>query len=250
MPFLILTQARSGSYHLAALLNSAPDITCFGEIFKENALELPKPQLAKLGLTNRDMAARDADPIGLLNALRKDTEAEGAIFGFKDFLPNLNRVKLFGKLGHSKNWQKIIQLRNPIERYISRRRAAETGVFVVKQGESVTAELLHTKIRFDADSFSQFLKNHMRFVEVAQNLHHKHGDAAVFTTRYEKLSDPQHLQAILKFVGSKASADQLTSDHVKQYEKPLSEGVVNWDAFAAHLAANELTHLLPDDANP
>ncbi|WP_426038247.1 hypothetical protein [Cypionkella sp. TWP1-2-1b2] len=245
MPFLILTQARSGSYHLAALLNSAPDITCFGEIFKENALELPKPQLAKLGLTNRDMAARDADPIGLLNRLRKDTEAEGAIFGFKDFLPNLNRVKLFGKLGHSKNWQKIILLRNPIERYISRRRASETGVFVVKHGDAVTPDLLHAKIRFDADSFGQFLNNHMRFVEVAQSLHQKHGDAAVFTALYEKLSDPQHLHDILKFVGSKASADQLTSDHVKQYEKPLSEGVENWDDLLTYLRENDLTRWLP-----
>jgi hypothetical protein len=245
MPFLILTQARSGSYHLAALLNSAPDISCFGEIFKENALELPKPQLAKLGLTNRDMAARDADPIGLLNRLRKDTEACGTIFGFKDFLPNLNRVKVFGKLGHSENWQKIILLRNPIERYISRRRAAETGVFVVKQGEAVTADLLHAKISFDAESFSQFLKNHMRFVEVAQNLHQKHGDAVVFTAQYERLSDPRHLQDILKFVGSQASANHLTSDHVKQYAKPLSEGVENWGALLAYLNENGLTSLLP-----
>lgn len=246
MPFLILTQARSGSYHLAALLNSAPDITCFGEIFKENALELPKAQLAKLGLTNRDIAARDGDPIGLLNRLRKDIEAGGTIFGFKDFLHNLNRVKLFGKLGHSKNWQKIILLRNPIERYLSRRRAAETGVFVVKQGEAIAPDLLHAKIRFDADSFTQFLKNHRHFVEAAQNLQQKYGDTAVFTARYENLSDPQHLQDILKFVGSKASADQLTSAHVKQYEKPLSDGVENWGDLLTFLSANNLTQLLPN----
>ena len=180
MPFLILTQARSGSYHLADQLNSAPDIACFGEIFKENALELPKPQLELLGLTNRDMVARDANPMGLLNRLRKSVEHDGTLFGFKDFLHNLNRVDLAGKIGHSKNWQKIILLRNPLERYISRRRAADTGVFVVKAGQNIAQDLLHQKIRFDPENFATFLNNHNRFVAFCYKLHDKHGAAHVF----------------------------------------------------------------------
>ena len=59
-PFLIITLPRSGSYHLRALLDSAPDISAFGEIFKGSEVELPRSQLTLLGLSPTDMAARDA----------------------------------------------------------------------------------------------------------------------------------------------------------------------------------------------
>lgn len=245
MPFIIMTQARSGSYHLASLLDSAPDITCFGEIFKENALELPKPQLAQLGLTNRDMAIRDADGMALLNRLRKPIEADGQIFGFKDFLFNLRRAQIFGKIAHSSSWRKIILLRNPIERYISRVRAADTGIFVVKQGDAHAADKLHQPISFDAETFAPFLNNHTRFVETAQKLHDKHGADTVFFAHYERLGDPAHLQDILTFTGSKAGPDQLSSTHVKQFEQPLQNGVENWSELTAYLSKNQLDHLLP-----
>jgi hypothetical protein len=246
MAFIILTQARSGSYHLAALLNSAPDITCFGEIFKENALELPKAQLDQLGLTNRDMAARDADGMALLNRLRKPIETEGQIFGFKDFLFNLRRAKIFGKIAHSTGWKKIVLLRNPLERYVSRIRAAETGIFVVKQGDSHAPDRLHQPIRFAPESFEPFLQAHTRFVETAETLREKHGEGAVFFAQYERLSEPAHLQAILAFLGSDARAEALTSAHVKQFEQPLAQGVENWDELLTYLSAHNLTQLLPE----
>lgn len=249
MPFLILTQARSGSYHLADLLDSAPDVCCFGEIFKENALELPKAHLAQLGLTNRDMAHRDADGMDLLRRLREPIEAAGQIFGFKDFLHNLRRADIYGKIGHAKAWRKIILLRNPIERYVSRIRASDTGIFVVKQGESLAEERLHQKVRFEVATFETFLKAHNRFLDVTQKLYDKHGDATVFYAHYERLSDPAHLQAILTFIGSAAAPDQLTSTHVKQFERPLAEGVENWDDLLAYLAAHNLSHLLPQPSD-
>lgn len=245
MAFIILTQARSGSYHLAALLNSAPDIACFGEIFKENALELPKAQLDQLGLTNRDMALRDADGMALLNRLRKPIEAEGQIFGFKDFLFNLRRAQIFGKIAHSAGWKKIVLLRNPVERYVSRIRAAETGIFVVKQGDAHARERLHQPVRFTPESFAPFLQAHQRFVEVAEGLRAKHGDQAVFFAQYERLSDPAHLQDILDFLGSSARADALHSAHVKQFEQPLAQGVENWGELLVYLAAQDLSQLLP-----
>jgi len=39
-PFVITTQPRSGSYHFKSLLDSAEDIVCQGEIFKESAVEV------------------------------------------------------------------------------------------------------------------------------------------------------------------------------------------------------------------
>lgn len=248
MPFIILTQARSGSYHLASLLDSAADITCFGEIFKENALELPKALLAQLGLTNRDMAIRDADGMALLNRLRHPLEASGQIFGFKDFLFNLRRAQIFGKIAHSSAWRKIILLRNPVERYVSRVRASDTGIFVVKQGDTHAPDTLHRPIRFDPETFASFLNNHNRFLETAQKLHEKQGAASVFFAQYDRLGDPAHLQDILAFTGSKATADQLTSTQIKQFAQPLHQGVENWSDLTSYLTNNQLDHLLPHSA--
>lgn len=245
MQFVILTQARSGSYHLADLLNSAPDITCFGEIFKENAFELPKPRLDFLGLTNRDMVARDADPMGILNRLRKQVHSEGQIFGFKDFLFNLRRAKIYGQIAKNDKWKKIILLRNPIARYISRTRAAETGVYVLKQEDSFGAQVLEKPIRFDAADFNKFWTNNTSFMEAVEALQKTASPDTIFVAHYDRLSDPAHLADILTFLGSKADAHKLTSSHLKQFNRPLSEGVENWEEFTAYLAQNQLAHLLP-----
>ena len=244
MQFIILTQARSGSYHLADLLNSAPDITCFGEIFKQNAFELPKPRLDFLGLTNRDMAARDADPMAILNRLRKQVQSEGQIFGFKDFLYNLRRAKIYGQIAKNDKWKKIILLRNPVERYISRTRAKDTGIYVVKQQDSFTAQVLEKPIRFDPDDFNAFWANNTAFLQAVEALKQTASPDAIFTAHYDRLSDPAHLAEILAFLGSTSDATQLTSTHLKQYTRPLSDGVENWDEFTAYLAQNQLSHFL------
>jgi hypothetical protein len=245
MQFVILTQARSGSYHLADLLNSAPDITCFGEIFKANAFELPKPRLDFLGLTNRDMAARDADPMGILNRLRKQVHSEGQIFGFKDFLYNLRRAKIYGQIAKNDKWKKIILLRNPIARYISRTRAAETGVYVLKQQDSFGQEVLEKPIRFDPDDFNKFWTNDTSFMQAVEAIKQTASPDAIFTAHYDRLSDPAHLAEILTFLGSTADATTLTSSHLKQFNRPLSEGVENWHDFTAYLAQHHLSHLIP-----
>jgi hypothetical protein len=245
MQFVILTQARSGSYHLADLLNSAPDITCFGEIFKENAFELPKPRLDFLGLTNRDMAARDADPMAILNRLRKQVQSEGQIFGFKDFLFNLRRAKIYGQIAKNDKWKKIILLRNPIARYISRTRAADTGIYVLKPEDSFAAQVLEKPIRFDPQDFNKFWANNTSFMQAVEALKQTAAPDAIFTALYDRLSDPIHLAEIMDFLGATTDATTLTSSHLKQYTLPLSEGVENWDEFTAYLAQNQLSHLIP-----
>jgi hypothetical protein len=132
-PFVIITLPRSGSYHLRALLDSAPDIRCYGEIFKGSEVELPPEELAFVELSKKDTEKRDQMGMALLNRLRKKTDAEGVIFGFKDFRFNLTRVKIYQQMLNSKGWRKVFLFRNPIERYISMERADLTGVFVVTE---------------------------------------------------------------------------------------------------------------------
>ena len=99
-----ITLPRSGSYHLRALLDSAPDIRCYGEIFKGSEVELPPEDLAFLGLGKKDTQKRDDMGMAVLNRLRKRTDEAGLIFGFKDFRFNLTRVKIFQQMVNSKGW--------------------------------------------------------------------------------------------------------------------------------------------------
>jgi|GEM_PF-4171676 len=55
--FVVLSTMRCGSYHLTSLLDSAPDLTCLGEIYKPRKVELPRPLLRKLRLKLNLLAA-------------------------------------------------------------------------------------------------------------------------------------------------------------------------------------------------
>ena len=164
-PFVIITLPRSGSYHLRALLDSAPDIRCYGEIFKGSEVELPPEELALLGLGKKDTDKRDELGMALLNRLRKKTDAEGVIFGFKDFRFNLTRVKIYQQMLNSKGWRKVFLFRNPIERYISMERADLTGVFVVTEKNKDAGLDLKRPIRFDAARFEKSMGSHRRLHE-------------------------------------------------------------------------------------
>jgi LPS sulfotransferase NodH len=148
-PFVIITLPRSGSYHLRALLDSAPDIRCYGEIFKGSEVELPPEELAAVGLGKKDTEKRDAMGMQVLNRLRKKTDAADQIFGFKDFRFNLARAKIYQQITNSQGWRKVFLARNPIERYISMERADLTGVFVVTEKNKDAGLDLKRPIRFD-----------------------------------------------------------------------------------------------------
>ncbi|MEY4306003.1 MAG: hypothetical protein RIT52_2178, partial [Pseudomonadota bacterium] len=159
-PFVIITLPRSGSYHLRALLDSAPDIRCYGEIFKGSEVELPPEELALLGLGKKDTDKRDEMGMAVLNKLRKKTDATDQIFGFKDFRFNLSRVKIFQQMVNSKGWRKVFLFRNPIERYISMERADLTGVFVVTEKTKDRNLDLKRPVRFDPERFERSMGSH------------------------------------------------------------------------------------------
>ena len=245
-PFVIITLPRSGSYHLRALLDSAPDIRCYGEIFTGSEVELPPEELALVGLTKKETAKRDEMGMAVLNRLRKKTDAADQIFGFKDFRFNLTRVKIYQKILNSNGWRKVFLFRNPIERFISMERADLTGVFVVTEKNKDREGLdLQRQIRFDPERFEQSLGSHRNLTRDAQKALDKHGPELVHLLDYTRLNELETRKALMGFLGSAGDGALLASDHVKQFTAPLESGVENWDEMQAYLERTRQMDLMP-----
>lgn len=121
--FVILTQPRSGSYLLVDLLNQFPGVLCHGEMFKPHRLKVAKDVSQQINWTIED---RDGRPIYCMReilAIGDDTAT-----GFKLF-PDHNR-RLWRNVMSSEDIHKIVLLRHPISRYLSRLRAETTGSWV------------------------------------------------------------------------------------------------------------------------
>ncbi|MEY5037171.1 MAG: hypothetical protein RL472_277 [Pseudomonadota bacterium] len=244
-PFVIITLPRSGSYHLRALLDSAPDIRCYGEIFKGSEVELPPEELALLGLGKKDTDKRDEMGMTVLNKLRKKTDATDQIFGFKDFRFNLSRVKIFQQMVNSKGWRKVFLFRNPIERYISMERADLTGVFVVTEKTKDRNLDLKRPVRFDPERFERSMGSHRNLKRDAEKALEKFGPDLVHLVDYTQLNTLDTRKALMAFLGSQGDGALLASDHVKQFTAPLESGVENWAEMEAYLQETQQMDLLP-----
>jgi hypothetical protein len=244
-PFVIITLPRSGSYHLRALLDSAPDIRCYGEIFKGSEVELPPEELALLGLGKKDTDKRDEMGMAVLNKLRKKTDATDQIFGFKDFRFNLSRVKIFQQMVNSKGWRKVFLFRNPIERYISMERADLTGVFVVTEKTKDRNLDLKRPVRFDPERFERSMGSHRNLKRDAEKALEKFGPDLVHLVDYTQLNTLYTRKALMAFLGSQGDGALLASDHVKQFTAPLESGVENWAEMEAYLQETQQMDLLP-----
>lgn len=244
-PFVIITLPRSGSYHLRALLDSAPDIRCYGEIFKGSEVELPPEELALLGLGKKDTDKRDEMGMAVLNKLRKKTDATDQIFGFKDFRFNLSRVKIFQQMVNSKGWRKVFLFRNPIERYISMERADLTGVFVVTEKTKDRNLDLKRPVRFDPERFERSMGSHRNLKRDAEKALEKFGPDLVHLVDYTQLNTLDTRKALMAFLGSQGDGALLASDHVKQFTAPLESGVENWAEMEAYLQETQQMGLLP-----
>ena len=244
-PFVIITLPRSGSYHLRALLDSAPDIRCYGEIFKGSEVELPPEELALVGLGKKDTDKRDGMGVAVLNRLRKKTDAAEQIFGFKDFRFNLARAKIYQKILNSSGWRKVFLFRNPVERFLSMERASLTGVFVVTEQTKDRNLDLKRKVRFEAERFEQSMGSHRNLTRDAEKALEKYGADHVHLVDYTQLNMLETRKALLAFLGSSGDGTLLASDHVKQYTAPLESGVENWDEMQAYLEKTQQMGLLP-----
>src|SRR3982750_4340169 len=153
--FVIVTLPRRGPDPLVALLGSAPDIVCHGEVFKRDTIELGAPHLAKLGLAPGDVGERDAKAGQFLKRLRAQNGRK--VFGFKMFMEHATRVPALAEVLRDPGWRKVVLRRNPVESYASLLRAQRTGIWMLKTESAGAAprERLDAPVTFDARSYAE-----------------------------------------------------------------------------------------------
>jgi len=247
--FIIITQPRSGSYFLQSLLDSAEDIVCHGEIFKNDRVEIGEWHSKRLGIGRHDIEKRNSDAYAFVMGLRKLNLHK--IFGFKAFWSHIKPHKvLMEKIVNSTEWKKIFLYRNPLETYASLLRAKETQQWVQKN--SAEREMLKksdlVQVKFEETSFSRhlrefnvFIKKYSRIVS-AQPGH-------CLSVEYHEMLQQERQADILKFLGSSARVEELQSAYKKQFEGSLDEAFINKKDVLAFLKKHDMKAILQDQCD-
>ncbi len=220
--FILLAEMRTGSNYLEASLNELPGIVCHGEAFNAHFIgHKNKDEL--LGVT---LAAREADPLGLLQRMRAETTG---LAGFRYFHDHDPRV-----LAHclpDPRCAKIILTRNPLESYVSRLIAAETGQWMLKDVKHQKS----ARVRFRGEEFERYLDDAQAFqLQLLRGLQVT-GQTA-FYIGYDDIGDVAVLNGLARFLG--VAAELTAPSHLlkKQNPEPIADKVTNPDEMAAALA--------------
>lgn len=245
--FVIVTQPRSGSYHLVSLLDSADDVRCFGEVFKKRAVELPALHLKALGMKKNDMKVRDHDSGQFLDDLFNIEDKP--IQGFKAFLEHLEPAGLKDP-SQQPDWKYIYLTRNAVSSFVSGKRAEKTGVYVMDRATLTTPEARYKAIEIDTSRLEKWLIWQDELTNRWLNYRAVLGPDRIHLIDYRDLASMQHLNALLGFLGSFAAGEDLKSDLRKQFDRPFWEGIKNATQVREFLCGSAWANLLSELDEP
>jgi hypothetical protein len=186
--FVLFAEMRTGSNHLEESLNTLPDVTSHGEVFNPVFIG----QKDRFELFGRDMAAREADPLGFLERVVRGGDG---LSGFRYFHDHDPRV--LEPIVADPRIAKVLLTRNPVDSYVSRKIASVTGQWRL-------TDLKHAKtarIDFDETEFREMLEAWTAFRDRLRRLLQTHGETA-FHIRYEDINDVGVLNGLAAFLGS------------------------------------------------
>ncbi len=220
--FAIFAEMRTGSNFLEANLNEVPGLICHGEAFNPHFIG-HKNRHQALGVT---MAQREADPLRLLGAMKAQ---QGVLPGFRFFHDHDSRV-----LKHvlaDRRCAKVVLTRNPVDSYVSRKIAAETGQWKLTDMKHQRS----ARVRFDPAEFEAHLAELQQFQQVLLHALQTSGQTA-FYLAYEDVGDLEVLNGLVRFLGVEGRLGSVSNKLKKQNPAPLSEKVANFDEMTAALA--------------
>ncbi len=232
VPFIVLGTIRSGSYNLVSLLDSAPDLVCYGEVYKQRYVELPEPALKTLGLTRMDTGKRDALGGELVGALRDLNPHQST--GFKLFPGHLKGRPFLRKMMFSGRFRMVLLTRPLLEILVSFLIAEKTGKYT-SQPEALPEDHQVGVTEEDIVAAEGFIQRHRK---ICRELRTAAG-VEVFDISYKGTQNPDMLQKLLEFLGSDADASNLKTSFSKQSSSELHERVENWEALAALLTRTD-----------
>lgn len=221
--FVMFAEMRTGSNYLEDNLNALPDVTCYGEVFNPTFLRRHNT----FELFGYDMARREHDPLGLIDAIIANTDG---IAGFRLFHDHDDRV--VERVLPDPRIAKVILMRNPLDSYVSRKIATATGQWRLTDMKNAKS----AQIRFDADEFAAPLGALMPFQDKLRRGLQVTGQTP-FLIRYEDINDPEVLNGLAAIIGSDARLEETSKNLKKQNPSDLRAKVENYDDMVQDLAS-------------
>ncbi|PKP83929.1 MAG: nodulation protein NodH [Alphaproteobacteria bacterium HGW-Alphaproteobacteria-2] len=222
--FVLFAEMRTGSNFLEEALNAFPDLACFGELFNPQFVGHEK----RTEMCGISLAARERDPLAMLSAIRQAVPQ--GLAGFRFFHDHDPRI-----LQHvlaDPGWAKIVLTRNPLESYVSRKIAAQTGQWRLTDGR----HRRDARVRFDATEFERLLDRLQNF-----QLRLLHGlqtsGQTAFYLGYEDIGDLDVINGLAAWLGSAHRVEALPGKLKKQNPQPMGDLVTNPREMARALAA-------------
>ena len=220
--FVIFGEMRTGSNFLEMNLNRLKGFHCYGEAFNPYLLG---------NHTNNTLCGftamqRDENPLGLLAAMRAQTEGLSGFRYFHDHDPRVLDTVL-----DDPACAKIILTRNPVESFISWKIARETDQWRLMNTRR------HTTVQptFDIGQFERHLEKIQSFQMLLLHRLQTTGQTA-FYLDYEDIMDVDVLNGIATFLGLKDRLKTIDTTLKKQNPEALEDKVTNPDEMAAALA--------------
>lgn len=220
--FVLFAEMRTGSNYLEDSLNNFSDINCLGEVYNPTFMGHHNT----FEMHGYDMPRREADPLGLLEAIIANSGA--ALPGFRLFHDHDDRV--VERVLPDPRIAKVILTRNPLDSYVSRKIAGATGQWRL-------TDLKHAKtakIHFDAAEFRDLVDTLGGFQERLRRSLQTSGQVA-FHVRYEDINDADILNGLAAFLGSGERADSTSKKLKRQNPSPLRDKVENYPEMVAAL---------------
>ena len=211
--FVVLAGMRTGSNLLEEHLSAMPGITSFGELFNPHFFGKPDVR-SQFGLS---MAARDSDPVRVINAMRDSAEG---LCGFRLFYDHDERT--IDHVLADPAAAKIILTRRPIDSYVSLKIARKTGQWWLGDMTSARA----AKVPFDAEEYAEFLNTLNSFQEKLRHGLQVTGQTA-FHINYDDLSDDDIIAGLGKFLGADGPPDPSKVRAKVQNPTPVGARLIN-----------------------
>lgn len=220
--FVLLAEMRTGSNLLESNLNAFDGMTCHGELFNPSFICNPGTE----DYAGVSMAERDADPWRLLNEVRS---GGGRMVGFRLFHDHDPRI--WQHVMGDRACAKIILTRNPIESYVSRKIAKQTGQWQLGDVKHRKKSLAH----FDGEEFERHIEKLQATQMQILNTLQTTGQSAYYIG-YEDANDLNVLNGLARWLGMPSQITDLPRKFKKQNPESLEAKLSNPEALAPALA--------------
>ncbi|WP_299817554.1 nodulation protein NodH [uncultured Jannaschia sp.] len=219
--FVLFAEMRTGSNQLEDSLNALPGVQSFGEVFNPVFIG----EQGGTGMFGIDIAARAADPMPLLRAVR---EAEG-LSGFRFFHDHDPRI--LDAVLDDPRIAKVVLTRNPLDSYVSLGIAQETGQWRLTDARMAR----RTKAVFDPQAFDDLVARQRTFRERLHRRLQVTGQGA-FWIAYEEIGELSVLNGLAAWLGVAGRLVAVPGRLKRQNPGTVEEKIANPEVMRAHLA--------------